>query len=128
MPLEKLIEEWLDLGNQDLQSAAFLLDMRPIPLEVIGFHCQQALEKYLKAFLIKQNNEPDKTHDLMFLLQRCIDYDSAFAAITEHCAVLTEYSVKTRYPYPGKIDESTVKKGIELASEAITFIKNKITK
>lgn len=126
MPLDALIQEWIELGDQDLNSAIFLMDMRPMPLEVIGFHCQQALEKYLKAYLVQNDNEPEKTHDLMYLLQQCIMYDSSFNGISVHCAKLAEYSVKTRYPYPGKIDETSVRKGVELSVEALAFIKNKL--
>ena len=86
MKLEGLVYEWLDLGRQDLASAEFLLAMSPMPLEVIGFHCQQALEKHLKAFLVQQGTEPERTHDLLFLLQSCLTYDPSLEALKEACA------------------------------------------
>jgi len=42
---------WLEKAKQDLQSAKWLLSS-PDPLyNAVGFHCQQAAEKMLKAFL-----------------------------------------------------------------------------
>ncbi|MBN2050303.1 MAG: HEPN domain-containing protein [Spirochaetales bacterium] len=36
----------------------------PGPLEIICFHCQQAAEKALKAYLAYNEIRPPKTHDL----------------------------------------------------------------
>jgi HEPN domain-containing protein len=62
------VQEWIDLAQQDEASARFLLQMRPLPLEVICFHCQQAAEKLMKAVLTKHGLDIPKTHDLPFLL------------------------------------------------------------
>ena len=51
MQLKDLVREWLQKARQDLDSAKFLSGMKPLPKEIIGFHCQQAVEKCLKAFL-----------------------------------------------------------------------------
>jgi len=127
MQLDKLIAEWLELGLQDLNSAKFLMNMKPVPLEIVGFHCQQAVEKYLKAYLIKHDIEPDKTHDLLFLLSQCKKYDEQFITLTQTCAQLTEYAVKIRYPYPGSLDIALIQHGLHLADEAISFIKAKLS-
>ena len=37
--------------------------------EIVGFHCQQAAEKYLKAFLTHSRIEFPRTHDLKALLE-----------------------------------------------------------
>ena len=52
MQLEELILEWMQKAEQDVKAARFLLDMCPQPIEVIGFHAQQAAEKSLKAVLV----------------------------------------------------------------------------
>ena len=48
--------------------------------EIIAFHCQQAVEKYLKALLVRRQVEFPKTHDIAKLL------------------VLTPFGVEVRYP------------------------------
>lgn len=42
-------KEWLEFAAMDLDSAQFLLGMRPVPVEIICYHCEQAAEKLLKA-------------------------------------------------------------------------------
>ena len=45
-------KEWLEFAAMDLDSAQFLLGMRPVPVEIICYHCEQAAEKLLKAVLV----------------------------------------------------------------------------
>ena len=56
--------EWLDFAYMDLSAAEHLLTMRPLPVEIICYHCEQAAEKFLKATLVQFDREPPKTHDL----------------------------------------------------------------
>ena len=55
--------EWLDLAEMDLGAAEYLLGMRPVPVEIICYHCEQAAEKMLKGTLAQFGMEPPKTHD-----------------------------------------------------------------
>ena len=63
--------EWLDFAYMDLSAAEHLLTMRPLPVEIICYHCEQAAEKFLKATLVQFDREPPKTHDLIF---QCEEY------------------------------------------------------
>ena len=60
-------EDWEFLADRDLTVAEYLTNMRPIPTEVIAFHCQQAVEKYLKGVLVVLGEEPPYIHDLDIL-------------------------------------------------------------
>ena len=126
MRLESLVAEWLELGRQDLASAEFLLSMRPMPLEVIGFHCQQAVEKHLKAFLVQQGIEPDRTHDLLFLLQSCLSIDPSLEDLKETCAKLTDFAVRSRYPLRRKLDEVDIGDCVAAASTAVEHIRSRL--
>ncbi len=55
--------EWQRLAEMDLNSAEYLLNMCPTPLEIICYHCQQAAEKYLKGYLVFHGMNPPKIHD-----------------------------------------------------------------
>jgi hypothetical protein len=46
------VKEWLQKAKQDLLAAKVLLEHVPPVLEPACFHCQQAVEKILKAFLV----------------------------------------------------------------------------
>lgn len=47
----KKYEEWLQMAKKDLQSAKILFE-HDGDYGIVCFHCQQAIEKYLKGFLI----------------------------------------------------------------------------
>jgi HEPN domain-containing protein len=61
-----------------------------------SFHCQQAVEKFLKAFLIANEVEIKKTHNIEFLLSECGEIDSDFAGIEPKN--LSDFGVDVRYP------------------------------
>jgi HEPN domain-containing protein len=41
-----------------------IIELNPIILDIACFHCQQAVEKYLKSFLLYRGQELIKTHNL----------------------------------------------------------------
>lgn len=66
MQLRDVVHEWVLKAKRDAESAQFLLDMYPPPLEIIGFHAEQAVEKSLKAVIVSKGFDPPRTHDLVF--------------------------------------------------------------
>lgn len=46
------IKQWIKRANEDLFVVDKLTEFENIATSSICFHCQQAVEKYLKAFLI----------------------------------------------------------------------------
>lgn len=40
MDNKDIAKEWFDIAQADLSSAEFLMNMHPIPLEIICYHCQ----------------------------------------------------------------------------------------
>ncbi|NIV40358.1 MAG: HEPN domain-containing protein, partial [Anaerolineae bacterium] len=47
----------------------------------VGFFCQQAAEKYLKAFLIALEQVPPRTHDVDVLVELCAAVDPALGQL-----------------------------------------------
>lgn len=84
-----IVKEWLDFANKDISCAKYLLDMRPVPIEIICYHCEQAAEKVLKGYLIHQDVEPPRTHDLRLICKMCADIDETFDEISQSCVNLT---------------------------------------
>ena len=91
-------QEWQRLGAQDLSSAEHLLTMKPIPVEIICYLCQQSAEKYLKVFLVLHGQNPPKIHDLNELRKLCSNFFGNFKVIADQCSDLTAYGVQPRYP------------------------------
>ena len=112
------VAEWLEYAKMDFITAEHLLTLRPLPLEIICFHCQQAAEKYLKGYLIFRGTiEPPKTHDLVLLRIDCMETDVRFDSISRACEVLTRYSIQPRYPNEMEITENDMQKALEYAKQ-----------
>jgi HEPN domain-containing protein len=61
--MKKQVEDWLSLADKDLYAAEIIIrDDYPLT-NIVAFHCQQAIEKYLKAYLIEKDVSLIKTHD-----------------------------------------------------------------
>ena len=61
-------EEWILKADHDLGSAKIIFLNIHDYFDTIAFHCQQAVEKYIKAMLVYKNIEFRRSHDLIYLL------------------------------------------------------------
>jgi HEPN domain-containing protein len=89
--------EFWRLAQADLAAAERLAGEDPI-VELALFHCQQAVEKALKSLIARRGTTPHRTHDLLMLLSLAgLPED---ASTDEDAALLTQYGVAARYPFP----------------------------
>ena len=117
-------QEWQRLAEQDLNSAEYLLDMRPSPMEIVCYLCQQSAEKYLKGYLVLNNINPPKIHDLNELCKLCMKLDNSFNEIADQCSELTAYSVQPRYPMELMLEEQDMKQAMKNSKAIRTFVIN----
>jgi hypothetical protein len=73
--------------------------MHPIPTAGAAFHCQQAVEKYLKGTLAFFGDDPPFIHDLDKLCSFAEKYRSSFVSISSLCTAINYYSVQPRYDH-----------------------------
>lgn len=99
------VREWITLADQDEASARYLAGMRPMPLEVICFHCQQAVEKTMKAALAKYELEIPRTHDLLELLDLVTVLFPSIASLEPNLLGLNDFAVVVRYPSHVPLEE-----------------------
>ena len=90
--------EWLIKVALDLRGARLDLDANPPLLEDALFHCQQAVEKALKALLVWHDRTFRKTHSLEELGRAACAVDSALTTLVDEAVPLTEYAWAFRYP------------------------------
>ncbi|MDR2543767.1 MAG: HEPN domain-containing protein [Treponema sp.] len=103
-------EDWRILAERDLLVAEHLaITMIPLPTEIIGFHCQQAAEKYLKGALVVLGEEPPYTHDLDELCRLAEKHRASFAGISSLCTIITHFSVMPRYDRGLNLSEADMK-------------------
>jgi len=93
--------QWVAKARNGLLNADNNLRSDEIPLDTVCFHCQQAAEKLLKAYLVARGQLPPPTHDLILLLERIVCFDPSAEVLRDDLAVLTPYAVEMRYPDRG---------------------------
>lgn len=116
-------KEWFDKANSDLAVAEYLLNMHPVPVEIICYHCAQAAEKFLKGALVCFDVEPPKTHDLVLLCKRCCDADEHFEELVDSCVELTPYGVQVRYPSDLELDESDMRCALRECKKICDYVR-----
>ncbi len=91
-----LPEDWYRKAALDVRRSEILVD-HDDP-EGAAFHLQQALEKYLKGYLIAKGWPLKRIHDLEDLLDYAVDYDESLETFRSLCQEITEYYIEERYP------------------------------
>jgi len=94
-----LIAEWIEKAEGDYFTAQREFRVRKSPnYDAVCFHCQQSVEKYLKAFLLEHQVVFPKTHSLIELLELCLPVDVTFELQRDLMIKLERYAVHYRYP------------------------------
>jgi HEPN domain-containing protein len=89
-------QDWLRVAERDWERVQKrLIDEDH---EDAGFRLPQALEKYLKAFLLAHGWELEKTHETTTLLEEAIKYKPELGAFTGLCKRVEDYYFAERYP------------------------------
>jgi HEPN domain-containing protein len=84
-------------AEDDARAMQLLAPNPEISDEIIGFHAQQAVEKWLKAVLGSREIQFEYTHDLHRLIAEVIAAVGEFPFDTPEVVALTEHAVPLRY-------------------------------
>jgi HEPN domain-containing protein len=113
---QQFVNKWLGKAAEDLSLAEHLIAENAPYHSAIGFHAQQAAEKYLKAFMVDCQIEFPKTHDLAELLDRVSAVNASLAESLNEITVLSSYGVGARYPADlPEISRAEAGRAVELA-------------
>ena len=113
--------EWVIIADDDFDSAKLLNEAKRKHYEIICYHCAQAVEKYLKGYLIFKDIVPQKTHDLRFLNNLCLELETDFENIITECAFLNKFANDIRYPHKYETNEDDVNFSISAVEKIRTF-------
>ena len=123
-----IVNEWINFAEMDFLTAKHLYEnMYPKPLEIICYHCQQCIEKMLKAVLISYGVPLKKTHDLGLLAETLNKYIPVNEDYMDMCDSLSPYGIKIRYPQELFIEEHHVKKAIDETEKLYDWLMRIIT-
>lgn len=89
--------EWFQMAKKDIRSAIILFE-HGADNEIICFHCQQAIEKYLKGYLIFARGELQEGHSLIKLCKKAMIHENTFGDFLKDLAFVNTYYIETRYP------------------------------
>ncbi len=95
---------YLSKGRDDEVIAAKLAPMEDVADSGVGFHAQQAVEKYLKAVLALNEVRVRKTHEIAALITQVRELGIEFPRELEAVVQLGPYSVLERYPLGGVVE------------------------
>ncbi|MEK7448899.1 MAG: HEPN domain-containing protein [Planctomycetota bacterium] len=124
MASKDVIKEWFGRGNTDIEEAEFLLGNER-SLETVSFLIQQAVEKYLKGFLIYHGWELEKTRDLVKLLKETIKIDNSFEQYSSLAREVKNFYFESRYPigYDLEYTNEGMAVSLKAAKKLIALIK-----
>jgi len=116
------IKEWMNKADHDLGSAKLIFLHIPDYIDTIAFHCQQAVEKYIKALLVYFEIDFQRSHNLIYLLDLLTKKLEVSEDRYEKAILLNGFSVQIRYPdktiYLSKEELATA---IEIAQDFRVF-------
>ena len=94
--MKKKIKEWIDIADKDIRAAHLILQDENLT-GTVSFHCQQAIEKYFKGYLLENGWKLKKTHNLRQLydeIKKIKDMKLDEKTLSE----INESYAETRYP------------------------------
>ena len=114
--VEEFCKQWLLKAQEDWDAVEMLISQENAPAGVVCFHCQQHVEKLIKAVLVKQRVEFPKTHDILRLIELAQDILPGLRKLSRFADDLSAHGVDTRYPSDVKIvDKAEMNRVVEIA-------------
>lgn len=128
-PSKEKTLEWIKKAENDFRAAEILLSDPDPPTDTICYHCQQSVEKHLKAFLTANEKDFIKTHDLDYLTKLCLKIEKNFENYQADIISLNKYAIESRYPadIPILYSIEEAKQAFETSKEIIRFIKSQLS-
>ena len=120
--------KWLDKALCDLQCARLLLTYGGDAYN-IAFHCQQAIEKALKGYLLYRTGRHFDGHNLTYLCRQAIRLDpDGFSEYLDASAALNDLYIETRYPtdLPFEINEVEIRRYLDMAERMFAAIRRQL--
>jgi len=118
--------DWLRIAEKDLERVGHLLDVRDP--EAAGFYLQQAVEKFLKAFLLSKGWQLERIHDLEALLNEALGHAPSWEQFRPVCQKITGFYFVERYPFVTEagLTEDDVRDSLEQVKRLIEELRTAI--
>ena len=95
MAEDKIVHNWIERASYDLETAKIMLEAKRYLY--VGFFCQQAIEKLLKAQITQFGTAPPYIHNLIRLAEIARIFDDLSGHRKDLLGELTIHAVQSRY-------------------------------
>ncbi|AEM72916.1 HEPN domain-containing protein [Caldicellulosiruptor acetigenus] len=93
----KKFTDWIQMGKKDFRAAQILYEHEG-DRGLVCFHCQQAVEKYLKAFLLAKTGIVHEGHNLLKLLKKALEFEPSLSEFAKDVSFVNMFYIEVRYP------------------------------
>ena len=124
MPDLTAAKEWMRIAHMDFSSAKYLQGHRPLPVEIICYHCQQAAEKAIKAVFVFHETNVPHIHDLTKLIVAAAQHEDSLHSLFPQANRLTNYATFTRYPSDIEITEEDMKIALSYTKDILSQVED----
>jgi HEPN domain-containing protein len=119
--MKKQVEAWIGFAEKDILTVSEIIK-NPRLTNSATFHCQQAIEKYFKAFILENEKPLTKVHNLLALygtIKEIVDLELD----EDLLSMVNDIYLEARYPGEiGLLDDGSMPT-IEQANRFFTFAK-----
>jgi HEPN domain-containing protein len=102
--------EMFDKAENDINMIESILKDKDRPdnskYDGMCVHAQQAAEKFLKGYIVKNNGKVKKIHDLVDIWEVAKNIDKLFEEIKNECKRLDNYNANARYNFKITIEKN----------------------
>jgi HEPN domain-containing protein len=97
--MKQITREWVDKAEADFAAALIRRKSRKKhSRDIVCFHLQQCVEKYLKGRMEEAGVAFPKTHDVLKLLDLALTVEPMWIALRPAMSAISVHAVETRYP------------------------------
>ena len=118
-------DELYAVAEMDIKTVDSLLTLPKYPEDqmynIICFHATQAVEKFLKGYIINNGKTVEKIHDLDVLQESAMETDNSFAKIKSDCMLLNTFAQNIKYSSRIIITKQDVEKIIKSLEHVCNF-------
>ncbi|MGI1689953.1 HEPN domain-containing protein [Thermoanaerobacter uzonensis] len=124
-------KQWLEYADSDYKAAAELLktDLH----NIVCFHAQQTIEKFLKAYLVLNGINPPKINSIILIVNLCMKFSENFAKFKNDAKIIDMFYIPSRYPNAplgglpdGIPSKNDAQKAFEIAQKIRDFVLEQI--
>jgi HEPN domain-containing protein len=120
--------EWFERGDREIETAQLLYDEEGYA-DAIAYHIEQAIEKYLKGYLVLKGQKSPWGHEVDSLLNLVGKFEAdLYPQFIELCEKVTRFYIEDRYPPgpPAEYSREEIKADLDSAWQLVKLIRQRV--